>query len=260
MPNSNSDTIIFEQPISERIRNFLRLEQLFDRIDFHIDKPSRWDTHSAMTTFFEILSISSRGDLKSEVMKELERQNNALNHLGDSPEVDKSTLLALLENQKSLIERLHSQKGQIGQHIGSTDFLNSVRQRAMVAGGTGSFDLPAYHHWLSMPADMRQQAILKWMKPFENVRESIKTCLKVIRESGHFVPEDAMQGYYQQSLKGNRQLQLLRVALLRSDNIFPEISAGKMRFSIRFFSRNSIEEKALQITDDCKFQLSLCML
>ena len=260
MSDSLPQSIIFEQPLSERIRTFLRLEQLFDRIDFQISKPSKWDTNSAMTTFYEILTISSRGDIKSEVMKELERQHNSLAHIGKSPEVDTVALESLLVNHKTLIENLHIQKGQIGQHIGSTDFLNSVRQRAMIAGGMCSFDLPAYHHWLSMSPEIRQQAFIKWLKPFENVRRAIDTSLKVIRESGHFEPTIGNRGYFQEAMSGGRPLQLIRVSIDRSENIYPEISAGKMRFSIRFFSRDSIEDKAAQVTQDVQFLMSACTL
>ena len=257
---NQSNPIIFEQPLSERIRTFLRLEQLFERIDFHTNKPSKWDTHSSMTTFFEILTISARGDLKSEVMKELERQYSSLAHLSKSPDVDTLTLESLLVNHKSLIESLHNQKGHIGNHIGSTDFLNTVKQRAMVSGSTCSFDLPAYYHWLSMPSEMRQQAFLKWLKPLQNVKKAIDTSLNVIRESGHFEETTAQQGYFQEALKGNRQLQLIRVSIDRSENIYPEISAGKMRYSIRFFSRDSIEEKAAQVMADVNFKMSTCTL
>ncbi len=260
MPDSLPESIIFEQPLSERIRTFLRLEQLFDRIDFQISKSSKWDTHSAITTFYEILTISSRGDIKSEVMKELERQHISLTHLGQTSDVDTVALESLLVDHKTLIENLHIQKGQIGQHIGSTDFLNNVRQRAMIAGGMCSFDLPAYHHWLSMSADIRQQAFIKWLKPFENVRKAIDASLKVIRQSGHFEETVGNKGYFQEAMKGGRPLQLIRVSIKRSENSYPEISAGKMRYSIRFFSRDSIEDKAAQVTQDVHFLMSTCTL
>jgi cell division protein ZapD len=130
----------------------------------------------------------------------------------------------------------------------------------MIAGGTCSYDLPAYYQWLNMSSEMRQQAFFKWLKPLENIKKAIETSLKVIRESGHFKETTAKRGYFQEALKDNRQLQLIRVSIDRSENMYPEISAGKMRYSIRFFSRNSIEEKAAQVMADVNFKISTCTL
>ena len=40
--------------------------------------------------------------------------------------------------------------------------------------------------------------------------------------------------------------------------VFPEISAGKHRFTIRFLERGTLDERAHQTARDISFQLVLC--
>jgi len=66
--------ITYEYPLNERIRTLLRLEDLYDRVAFFIDKASPLDHQAALVGIFEILEVSSRGDLKSDLLQELDRQ------------------------------------------------------------------------------------------------------------------------------------------------------------------------------------------
>ena len=66
--------ITYEYPLNERIRTLLRLEDLFDRVDFFISQDAPLDHQAALTSIFEILEVASRGDLKSDLLQELDRQ------------------------------------------------------------------------------------------------------------------------------------------------------------------------------------------
>ncbi len=254
-----SDELIFEQPVTERIRTFLRLQQLFQRIDFHLERKSAWDTQAAISTLLEIINLTTRGDLKGEVIKELERQKSAIQNSPDS-DLKQLQLIPILECQAPLIEQLHNQKGQLNQNFQNNEFLNAIRRRRTASGNTCSFDLPAYHHWLKRPSQERHGAIKTWLQPFDTVKIAIDTILDAIRETPETTLQTAHNGFFQLSLNPTHPLQMIRIYISGPPGLFPEMSVGKHRFTIRFFAQTAPEKKADQVQSDVEFQLGCCIL
>ena len=60
--------ITFEQPLTERMRTFLRVEFLYGQTLFHIDEPTEYSSRAAVTALLEVLTILGRGDVRSAVM------------------------------------------------------------------------------------------------------------------------------------------------------------------------------------------------
>mgnify|MGYP000086799808 CR=1 FL=1 len=168
-----SDTITYEQPLNERLRTLLRLEALMARFDYCLPLDSHWDTHCALVTLMEIFQLSTRGDLKSDLMKELDRQIANLSRLSREPDVDQTRLEGIIDRQRQQIKKLHDMTGQLGRHLKDNDFINALRQRTSIPGGTCDFDLPAYHHWLSRPVARRREQLELWITPFREVQEAI---------------------------------------------------------------------------------------
>ena len=52
----------------------LRLEHLFDRMAGLIARDDPVDHHYALASMFEIMDVAARADLKSDVLKELDRR------------------------------------------------------------------------------------------------------------------------------------------------------------------------------------------
>ena len=67
--------VLYEQPLNERIRTFLRLEYLFNQAAYHLKRGSEWDSRAILQCILEILAIFENTNLKSEVFKELERHS-----------------------------------------------------------------------------------------------------------------------------------------------------------------------------------------
>lgn len=88
--------IVFEQPLNERMRNFLRLDFLYQQAVHHHTKADPWSTRAAVSSLLEILAITQRGDVRGEVLKELERQMSQLATYSTRPGVDAIRLKALL--------------------------------------------------------------------------------------------------------------------------------------------------------------------
>src|SRR5512138_1879111 len=88
--------VAYEQPLNERMRNFLRLDFVYQQAVLHHTRPDPWSTRAAVAALLEILAITQRGDIRSEVLKELERQMNSLATFASRPGVDTTRLRMLL--------------------------------------------------------------------------------------------------------------------------------------------------------------------
>ena len=70
---ASAEWLIYEQPLNERVRTFLRLEFLLEQSAHHTALSSIWDSRAAVNAILEIASLLTRGDVRTEVLKELER-------------------------------------------------------------------------------------------------------------------------------------------------------------------------------------------
>ncbi len=256
--NVETDEICYEQPLNERMRTFLRYEQLTYRFCFFAKQDTSSDSHMALLSLIEILSLVSRGDLKQELLKELKRQIDALEQLASKPKLNTEKLNEILSKHKKVFDKLHTVRGQIGNHLKENDFINSIRQRAVIPGGTCDFDLPEYHHWLCLPFHQRKDILLDWMSPFEVAQESVGRALKLIRASTQFEEMTAQNGFYDQTLDPNAPNQLIRISLDKKNHFFPECSAGKHRFSIRFLTQENPNSTPKQSHTNVDFKLACC--
>ena len=251
--------VIYEQPLNERVRTFLRLEFLFKEFFARLEGPSQWDSRNALTSLLDILNIFNRTDLKTEVMKELERQMSTLAALEHAPGVDNGRLSQLLDEFDVLTDRMHALQGQIGQELRQNEFLNSIKQRISIPGGTCDFDLPGYHFWLQRPTENRIADLHRWIKVFEPVQLSVLLLLRLVRESAHSSQEIAHEGFFQKTLDANAPCQLVRVTLPAEASYFAEISGGRHRFTLRFLEYLP-EGNTAQTTQDIPFKLTCCMI
>jgi cell division protein ZapD len=58
--------LIFEQPLNERMRTFLRLDFLYSQALYHNEMQSQWGSRAAMGSLLDILAIAARGDVRAE--------------------------------------------------------------------------------------------------------------------------------------------------------------------------------------------------
>ena len=79
--------MLYEYPFNESIRTMLRLEHLFDRLGQLMARDAAVDHHFALATIFEIMDVASRADLKSDLLKELERHKTQLNGYRGNPSI-----------------------------------------------------------------------------------------------------------------------------------------------------------------------------
>jgi hypothetical protein len=166
-------SILYEHPLNERIRTFLRLEYLFKQAAHHVKRNSHWDSRATLNCILEILAVFGNTNLKSEVMKELERHAASLKPLVHNPDIDHKQLTSLLDDIGSRLDDLHGINGQIASDLKSSEFLSGIRQRSAIPGGTCDFDLPALHYWLQQPARNRTDDLYHWLGNFDAIGQAI---------------------------------------------------------------------------------------
>src|SRR5579871_1567387 len=91
-----SATILYEQPLTEKVRILLRLEHFFALANHYQDGYTAADTQAGVQALIEILAIVDRNDIRNDVLKELDRQIHGLSRLLDTPSVDKIRLDQIL--------------------------------------------------------------------------------------------------------------------------------------------------------------------
>jgi cell division protein ZapD len=251
--------ITYEQPLNERIRTFLRLEFLFQQASHGLQHQSPWDTRASVTNLIEILNVFGRTDLKTEVIKELERLTAILTRLETNPDVDSSKLNSIMDKIDLLVDRLHTFQGQVGQELKDSEFLTAIKQRSSIPGGTCDFDLPVYHFWLKHSAEERGAQMRHWLSAFDTFRAAIDLVLRLVRESSSTTQEIASTGFYQQSLDTATPYQLIRVSVPVDIPCFAEISGGKHRFTVRFMEMKDFD-RPFQTTRDVAFLLNCCAI
>jgi cell division protein ZapD len=240
----------------------LRVEQLFERIDHHLAHDGYWDTHAALQAVLELLQTVSRGDAKRELIKELDRQRTALSKFDELPTVDRTRLSAILAEHERLLDGLHGNTGTLGEELRGNDLLVQLQQRATAGGRPGMLELPPYQEWLQRPAAERHDTIRQWLHPMTSARGAIERALAMVRDSGEWTGQVAAGGFFEQPLDASGAIQLLRVRVDTGDGgrRFPEISAGRQRFTIRFFRQESPAERSTQPGEDVHFELAYCGL
>ncbi len=250
--------VTYEFPLNERMRTFIRLEQLFRHLHHFARGASEYDSRAAVDGLLDILAIFSRNDIRSELLKELERHYKVLARIARSQGIDRDKLASVVFRIDTLSERLRGINGKLSAQLDSNGLFKSIAQRSAIPGGTCNFDLPGYHYWLQQPADRRQADLDAWIAPFNPIREALGFVLDTIRHSALPTQELAQAGFFQQNLDRSLPYQMLRVSLAADLPVFAEISGGKHRFTIRFMEP-AFEDRPRQTETDVPFQLTRCL-
>jgi cell division protein ZapD len=206
---------------------------------------------------FDLGDIGSRGDIKSLLLKEFERQKYTLNGLKSSQKVDQEALTQTLSEIDKAAQNINQSVGKPNAVITESEWLNAIRTRLNIPGGTSPIDLPSYHAWKNTPSTQRKELLEKYIAPLLPWHEACQIFLRLLRQSGEAKDVVAHQGAYQQAPSG-KVYQLMRIAI-EDDALYSEISANKYLLSIRFLKIDQ-DKKPQTINKDVSFGLTLCQL
>lgn len=249
--------ILYEYPFNERIRTYLRLEHLFRRLTELVSRDQALDHHFALVTIFEVMDVGARADLKSDVLKDLDRQKHILDAYRGNPAIAEDVLEDVVKRLDGCFAALNSLPGKAGQTLTENDWLMSIRSRVGIPGGTCEFDLPAYYAWQHHPSAQRRRDLARWAATLAPLVDSIQLLLKLLRDAGMPQKVIANGGQFQQNLPQGKTFQLLRVALDPALGLIPEISGNRLMVSIRLM-RQGDDDRLHACSEDASFELALC--
>jgi cell division protein ZapD len=247
----------YEYPLNEGIRTMLRLEHLFDRLGQLIARDTPLDHHFALATLFEIADVASRADLKSDLLKDLERHKLEYQAFRGNPSVSEGALNAVLAKIEHAFNALNQLPGKAGAPLASNEFLISIRSRISIPGGTCEFDLPAYYAWQQQDSARRRADLMGWIGTVMPLAEALKVLLGLLRDSGAPQRVVAKGGQFQQSLPTGKTFHLLRVRLDESLGLVPEISGHRLIVSIRLMRADG-DGRLKPIAEDQSIELAIC--
>lgn len=243
--------ILFEHPLNEKMRTWLRIEFLVQQMSHH--RPIA--DHATALHFFrnvgDLLDVIERGDVRTELLKELERQQRKLQGWAEVPGVDQNRIDSLRLQLKQSSTVLMAAP-RVGQFLREDRLIALVRQRLSIPGGCCSFDLPTLHMWLHMQQEQRDAQVNSWMESLEPMNQALTLILDLVRHSSPFRKQTSLNGFYQDN---GDDADLLRLNLSLSDQLYPQISGHKSRFAIRFMPLDSENGTVPERLD---FELACC--
>ena len=255
----SQETLVFEQPLNERMRTFLRLDFLYNQALYHNEIASQWGSRAAMASLLDILAITTRGDVRSDVLKELERHLTTLNEFQTKPGVDGGRLRTVMSNLLRLRAELLNSGSAFIQPLRDSEFLSAIKHRSAIPGGTCEFDLPDYYYWLSQPPDNRTRTFNQWLGMLRPLCDAIAELLWLTRQNGRPRQETAQGGIFHITFERDSPSQLLRISLPVSAGLYPEISGSHYRCSVRFLTWNGLAARPTQADNDVPFDLACCV-
>ena len=256
---TDTSTRIYEFPLSSRLRYFLRCESLAHNLSTRIDSmDSPESCIETLRLLIELEELTKNIDLRSEIMQHLRWQIEELKKLDRIPQVNQEDLHQIIRRKEKLLLDMEN-FSSLPFTRQNNHFLNSIKRRINIPGGVCSFDLPILSGWFTLPREQRLNDIRKWYEPFSNLCEGITDCLELSRSGEEFVERTTKAGYYSQEFENpGKKYQMLRIALNGLDGVYPEVSAGKPRFTIHFFILDNLAKRPQQVKDTISFKIAFC--
>ena len=243
-----SDTIVYEHPLTEKVRCYLRIEHLSDQILAYQDIEDAQLFKPFFNVLFSLAEQIDRGELKKELIRDLDAHKIALKRLRNDDNIDKDKLENLIEK----IEQFNfsqSVPNQAQMLIQQDPLLNQIKNKSSLPGGGCQFDTPMLHYWFHLPQSQKINAFKRWLEPLQPTIDAIRLLLQLTRESKSYTAEIASDGFYQSNCE---KTQLIRIKLSVQQGCYPSVSGYRSRYSIRFIAWNE------QPLHDIKFELACC--
>lgn len=259
-PNESFNYSIYEQPLSEQIRLFMRLESMFAQMNMHYNAQKYYALQLFLDALFDVLDFLHRYEIRSEILKELQRFKTLLQRNTDNISAMFSNVAALVEELEVSLEAMHTLNFNPIGSLRENELLNSLRQRNFNQTGNCLFEVPAYQFWLHKNTLEKDGFLDDCYQLFVPISESISLILNMLRESATLTNEFTNDGLFLKTLQHEKRNQMIRIHLKEKDTVFPRVSGDNHRFSIRFMEQNDPRIRSQQTTQAVNFKLQICAL
>ncbi len=249
---SDSHAVIYEEPMDERIRKFLKLENHFLKLNYHKDIDTAYDSYAALNSIILIYKILSRVEVKSELIREIDFQKNRYSEYIKLENSDKTKLNSIMEKQDVILNNLHSLKPSYLKDLNNDElFVSCVKHNENLS--------TELDYWLTRDHNMRLNQINLWQELIKPIEHSIYFCLDILRKSSETNEICANNGFHLIKIEHEKKIRLLRVTMQTDNYYFPRISLGPQRATISFMMINE-NNKFIQIKENISFVLDLCYI
>ena len=252
--------IIYEQPAAENIRNFLKCEYLFEKFNSALSQQDLWGVKSSISTLLEMSDFFSRINLKVELLKDLEKCILYFNNLTNNNDVDAIVLDDFISKIEESIDMLNNINGNPSKLIVDNDFLMQINNKIHIPAGDNFFDMPSYLNFLSSSKSSILDHINIWYEPFNPLILASKLILNIRRNTADFVQYTSSKSYFEKKLNKNSRVDLVRIKLLKIDNLYPVISVNRQNINVIFKTSYGKNKLSKQITENNEFSLSLSVI
>ncbi len=247
---------IYELPLNERLRTFMRIEFLFNRLNTFSGSKDQWQIRTTIHTLLEIYTILARTDVRREVLADLDRYIIQMQRFQSMPNADNEMATNLLEDLNIIKDEMLSLGTGYLHPLRDDDYISALLHRHTLPGGKAEFDMPRYKFWLEGDPKTVKDDLNGWINIIEPICSGIEKLLWIIRESSEPIGTVANTGQYNHQIGKTAQISLIRV-FLENSSVYPEISGGRHMIAIRFLERD-IDGRFLQTEENIEFKLSLC--
>ncbi len=253
---SDSQVTIYEEPVQEKIRKFLKIEYLFDRIFYFKNKEDRKDNYNALLALAQLYEILSRSDIKSELIREIETHNTYFIKIKKVAEAqaDLSKLNSVLEKQELLLKLIYNVESNYLDYLDDDVLCKTIIKNCFTTLQPASIEF-----WLTRDIVLRETQIDLWLEPLLFIKKSVDFILEIIRKSATFNDRLAEKGFFIEKLDPKKNILLVRVTLTSDLYYYPQISVGKQRLNIMFMSKDD-KNNLVRYKEDVPFILTTCVL
>ena len=251
---SDNQVSLYEEPVQEKIRKFIKIEFLLNKIYYFKSKDNKSENYVALLALCELYEILSRSDIKSELIREIETQNSYFETIKEIPQADSSKLNSVLEKQNLLLKSIYNIESNYLDYLEHDILFKTILKNCFTQLQPASIDF-----WLSRDILIRETQIDLWLEPLIFIKRSIDFILEVVRKAGRFEDRMAEKGFFIEKLDPKKNILLIRVTLTSDLYYYPQISVGKQRLTIMFMTKDD-KNNLVPYQEDLNFILTTCSL
>ena len=222
----------YEFPLNERIRKFLRIEEIFKKMEAQMSIKKKFSEFSCFNTFFDIMATASRADLKVELIQEIEKQRLKLK----SKIRTKKNIKTITDLNRIRI-KLEKIKVVTGFNFGGDKFLHELKTRSDSPYGIVTTDFPEFQFWLQRTSFVERKTYFKnKVSDFASIRVAITYLMELLRSKVEVKSMETKTGTIQYKLNPLLRNDLVVIILPSSSKCFPSISSNNFAVNVHFSS------------------------
>lgn len=254
---TSNSYVKYEHPLNEKIRIFLRVEYIWQHLEYSLQMESSENCILALQSLLQLLEINERQDLKSEVIKYADKLIVKLHKVRNKADADREKVDEIIDDLSATLKTIKSVVGKLSAGLSSNEWLSMVRQRLIVPGGLSPAELPFLHYWQQFPLNRKIKQLSDWRHVFQPLVEAINKILFLTRKTSYVYEAISVNGNYQKIIDAQFEPQLIIIDVPIRLNTYPEIIGNRSRIAIRFLQTDLINKSTL-FDKDFNFKLSVC--